>query len=249
MYPNLFGIFNFSYTLMMILGFVSGFVLIVLFLKKTKITRAGIIDLTICSCFAIVGAIVFSILFENLYELIQYGKEFKGTTAMTFFGGLFGGTFAFLLTYFFMRKNINFDIVEVVKVAPAAIALGHGFGRIGCFLAGCCYGRHTDSWIGLPCSQKAPGVNVIPTQLIEAIYLFILAGVLIYLAFKKEFRYNSVVYALSYGIFRFVIEFFRDDDRGVSFFLSPSQVWCILLIIAAFPLYKYLKVLNKNEAK
>lgn len=249
MYPNLFGITNFSYNLMMILGFIAAFLLTVFYLKKSGITKAGVIDLAICTCFTIVGAIIFAILFENIYELIQEGWSHKFNFHMTFFGGLIGGTGTFILVHHLMRNDVNFEIKEVVKVAPAAIALGHGFGRIGCFLAGCCHGAPTDSWIGLPCSQDNPGINVVPTQLIEAIFLFVLAAVLIYLLYKKNFKYNFVVYMLGYGVFRFVIEFFRADERGVSFFLSPSQVWSIILILAAIPLYLYLKVLFKDEKK
>ena len=90
---------------------------------------------------------------------------------MTFYGGLFGGVLGFLLTYYFIRKNVNFKIMEVVKVAPVSIAIAHCIGRIGCTLAGCCYGKPTDSWIGI----DLPGHGkVIPTQLFEAIFLLIL---------------------------------------------------------------------------
>ena len=249
MKPNLFGITNLSYNLMMILGFLSAFLLVVFYLKRNKITKEGIIDFAICTCFTIVGSIIFAILFENLYELIKEGWSHKFNFHMTFYGGLIGGVGTFILVYHIMRKDVNFDIKDVVKVAPAAIALGHGFGRIGCFLAGCCHGMPTDSWIGLPCSQDNPGVKVVPTQLIEAIFLFVLAVVLIFLLLKKNFKYNFVVYVASYGVFRFVIEFFRGDERGVSFFLSPSQVWSIILILGAAPIRMYLKALFKDEKK
>ena len=94
------------------------------------------------------------------------------------------------------------------------------------------YGKETDSWIGLACSQDKPGVNVIPTQLIEAIFLFLLSAVLIYLAFKKRYKYTFVVYSVSYSIYRFVIEFFRDDPRGEFLKnLSPSQIWCAIIFM------------------
>lgn len=248
MYPNLFGINNFSYTLCLIIGIIAAFLCAFLYLKKKGITKAGVIDLLICTCFAIAGGFIFAILFENIYELIEKGKDYKFTTGMTFFGGLIGGAGTFLLVYYILRKNISFEIKEVLKIAPVSIALAHSIGRIGCFLAGCCYGVETDSWIGV----NFPGIGKrVPTQLIEAILLFVLAITMIVLLVKFEFKYNFVVYALSYGIIRFVIEFFRDDPRGVSFFLSPSQVWSIILILGSVPLYFLIKRLGvtSNEKK
>lgn len=247
MYPNLFGIDNFSYTLCMFVGIILAFVFEIVYLKKKRISKEGVIDLIICGCFAIAVGVIFAILFENLYELIEKGSEYVWTWAMTFYGGLFGGVLGFLAVYFIMRKNCNFDIKVILKSAPIAIALAHSIGRIGCFLAGCCYGKETDSWIGLPCAHPKPGINVIPTQLIEAIFLLILFGVMLFLLLKFNFKYNLVVYTFGYSIFRFIIEFFRDDPRGVAFALSPSQIFCIVLFVLGIPLIFLLKKINTKK--
>lgn len=244
MYPNLFGIKDFSYTLCLIVGIALAFLIAILFLKKKGTTKEGLIDLLICACFAIVGGIVFAILFENLYELIEKKEAYKWTWGMTFYGGLFGGVLGFLLTYYFIRKNVNFKIMEVVKVAPVSIAIAHCIGRIGCTLAGCCYGKPTDSWIGI----DLPGHGkVIPTQLFEAVFLLILFVVMLVLLLKKDFKYNFVVYMCSYGVFRYINEFFRNDPRGVAFDLSPSQIWCIILVLLATPTFFFLKWLYEKE--
>lgn len=248
MYPNLFGINNASYVLMMILGIIFAFLIAVFYLKKKKITQSGIIDLLICGCFAVVSGIIFSILFENLYEIIAYKESYKWTWGMTFFGGLFGGAIGFLLTYFIMRKNINFNLLDVLKIAPLSITVAHGFGRIGCFLAGCCYGKHTESWIGI----KFPDLGkVIPTQLIEAIFLFALSIVLLVLLLKTDFKYTFIIYLMAYSVFRFIIEFYRDDQRGVATILSPSQIWCIILFVSSIPLFLLIRNLSfkQNEKK
>ena len=128
----------------------------------------------------------------------------------------------------------------MVKVAPVAITIGHAFGRIGCFLAGCCYGKTTNTFLDMyfPSLDK----SVLPTQLYEAIFLFILSGVLFFLLFKFNFKYTFVVYLTSYSIWRFVIEFFRDDPRGGFIpFLSPSQFWSILILLLIIPLFIFLK--------
>ena len=245
MYPNLFGIENFSYTLCLIIGIATAFLVAILFLKKKGTSKDGIIDLLICACFAVVSGIIFSILFENLYELIEKKEAYTWTWAMTFYGGLFGGVFGFLLTYYLMRKNINFKIFDVLKVAPVSIAIAHCIGRIGCFLAGCCYGKPTDSWIGI--KFESTSVKVLPTQLFEAIFLLVLSIVMLILLFKKGFKYNFVIYAAAYGVFRFINEFFRGDPRGVAFALSPSQIWCIVLLVCSAPLYFFLRWLYEKE--
>ena len=240
MYPNLFGIHNFSYTLCMIVGIVCAFFVAFFYFKKTKYGKAAVIDLLICGCFAIVGGIVFAILFENLYEAISLKEQYHWTFAMTFYGGLFGGTFAFILTYVLMNKfsKVNFALVDVVKIAPVSVLIAHGFGRIGCFLAGCCHGVYTDSWIGI----SFPNIGkVVPTQLIEAIVLFILFAITFVLVFKFKFNYAAVIYLTSYSIARFIIEFYRGDERGVPFALSPSQVWSIVLFALAIPTYFWIK--------
>ena len=77
------------------------------------------------------------------------------------------------------------------------------------------------------------GVNVVPTQLFEMCFLLLLAGVMALLYFKFKLNYNFGVYAIAYGIWRFVIEFFRVDDRGGvdGALLTPSQILSIVMVI------------------
>ena len=139
---------------------------------------------------------------------------------------------------------------DLLKIAPCAIALGHGIGRIGCFLSGCCYGIETDAWYGI----QFPGMShkVIPTQLFEMIFLLILALILGIMAFKQIGHFQMIIYMISYGIFRFVIEFFRGDERGqLDVGLSPSQYICILMVVGAIGLiflYHFV-IFKKVEAK
>ena len=92
--------------------------------------------------------------------------------------------------------------------------------------------------------------KVIPTNLIEAVFLFIVFGILLVVYLKKAHPYNLPLYMILYGIFRFVIEYFRDDDRG-EFVpgISPSQFWSILLVIGGIVLVPVLKKLwDKRRA-
>jgi phosphatidylglycerol:prolipoprotein diacylglycerol transferase len=120
----------------------------------------------------------------------------------------------------------------VVEVAPCGITIAHALGRIGCFFAGCCGGIKTDSFLGMYFPQHS--YKVFPTQLFEAVFLLFLFAVLSYLFFK-DYKINMIVYLLAYGIFRFMLEFIRGDERGefIFSFLSPSQTISIFLIITA----------------
>ena len=233
MQPELFGFLD-SYVTMIVIGIVLSFSLAVFYLLKKKFSKKDVLDLLICGSFAIALGFVGALVFEAIYE-----REWNW--GLTFYGGLFGGILGFLLSYYLLvKKNSTLPIKEIFKIAPPCITIAHGFGRIGCFLAGCCYGRETDSWIGV----KFPDLpnKVIPTQLIESIFLFLLTAVLIILLFVFNFKYTFIVYLSSYSIFRFIIEFFRGDDRG-SFLgqLSPSQVWSIAIWIIIVPFYFVLK--------
>ena len=92
----------------------------------------------------------------------------------------------------------------------------------------------------------------IPIQLFESLFLFVLFGALLFLTVKMKFEYTASVYSICYGVWRFFIEFARDDDRGASGikFLSPSQLTAIVMVllsIAFIFVYKY--VLKKHFEK
>lgn len=240
MYPKLFGVID-SYSVMIVLAIISAFGLLLLYLWKRKTSKEEIIDIIICGCAAVACGLIFAILFENLYELVQDVKSYTWTWGMTFYGGLFGGILGYFLMYvIYVSRHSHSDVSKVVIIAPACITLAHAIGRIGCFLEGCCYGKDTSEWYGL--YFQSLGRKVIPTQLFESIFLFILSGVLIFLAFKFNYRYTFVIYFIAYPIFRFLIEFIRADDRGgfIGIF-SPSQIWSMVMIIAAIPLLFLLK--------
>ncbi len=236
-------------TFMIIIGVIAAAVLLFLFLHKKGVPSSCFIDLGIVIAFTVLIGVVFAILFENAYEAIKHAINHNPqswTWGMTFYGGLFGGVIAFILLYRFYYLRHNDPIMDkIIVIAPAGITLGHAFGRIGCYLSGCCYGIETEPGKGV----VFPGMDhpVVPTQLIECIFLFTLTAVLVAFALKYNFIYNFVLYAVFYGIFRFIIEFFRGDERGQLAGLSPSQIWCIVLIIGSIPLYIVLRKLFQKK--
>ena len=123
------------------------------------------------------------------------------------------------------------------------VSIAQGFGRVGCFLAGCCYGAPTDGPLAVifPEGSSAPaGVPLIPTQLISSAGMFLITLVLILYA-KRDRRAGRVgaLYMILYSAGRFVIEFFRSDYRGEVGIFSTSQF--ISLFIAAIGIYLWLR--------
>lgn len=242
MYPDLFGIHDASYVVMIVVGIIAAFTMLIIYFKKKQFSKNDIIDLLICSSFAIAFGIIGALVFEAIYERAW-------NWSLTFYGGLFGGIAGFLFVYYvILRKKTTLKIAEVFIIAPPAITIAHAFGRIGCFLAGCCYGKPTDSWIGVEFPQL--GERVIPTQLIESGFLFLLTGILLVLILVFNFKYTFIVYLGAYSVFRFIIEFFRGDERGNFLgIFSPSQVWSIFIWIIIVPFFFVLKKLVFVEKK
>ena len=182
-------------------------------------------------------------LFQATYNYIDNPKEgFDLGSGMTFIGGLIGGVVVFLgiwnLYMYVIRPRtkikwlngeMNATLTDALPFIPIGITIAHAFGRLGCFFGGCCYGREAD-W-GLYCGWGVTH-KVIPTQLFEMSFLVVLSVVMAVLYFKFKFNYNFSVYLISYGIWRFAIEFLRDDYRGEFIGnVTPSQFWSILMVI------------------
>ncbi|MCM1370724.1 MAG: prolipoprotein diacylglyceryl transferase [Clostridium sp.] len=182
----------------------------------------------------------FKLLIDCLYEI------FGGSV---FYGGLIGGIF---VAYLYAKKN-KMDISSTFDLVAPLIPLFHFFGRIGCFLVGCCYGIESD--IGFTYTHSlapiADNVNRFPIQLVEALYNIILFFVLVHLSNNKKFQGKIIyLYFIIYPIGRFIFEFFRGDEyRGFLFGLSTSQIISIILFIISVSclLVTYLK--NNKKTK
>ncbi len=155
---------------------------------------------------------------------------------LVFFGGFIGAVAASIVTL--RIKNLPF-FKTADTIAPG-VALGHGIGRLGCFFAGCCYGRQCDLPIAVQFSHPeslAPlHVPLHPTQIYMVAANLILFFILIFLQRRKRFHGMIFLsYIILYSVFRFIIEFFRGDFRGDVYFefLSVSQGIGILAIVIA----------------
>ena len=268
MFPE-FKIFNLTihmYGLWFCVGVVMCLIFAIVAMKISGYSRTAIDTIITIGIFAIIIGVLSGMFFQAIYNAID-GKGFNLNGGMTFIGGLIGGVLAFLALYFlyvrvinprlkntnYFKSEMNKGVWYLIRIAPISITIAHGFGRIGCLFAGCCHGKPTNDWCGIY-SENA-GTTVIPLQLYEAIFLFLLAGFLAFLFFKFRSKDTMAIYLVSYGIWRFIIEFFRADERG-SFIgnLSPSQFWSIVMIVggtAFFFIYRYFdkKIEQKEKEK
>lgn len=150
-----------------------------------------------------------------------------------FYGGLAG---ALLMIYLYCLQ-MDYSFLEFSTVFIPSIPFIHAFGRIGCFMGGCCYGIKYNGLFSITFPKQSL-INHLgdyprfPVQLLESAALFILF-IIFTLNYKKHFRpgYLLGIYLCSYSIIRFSIEFLRADyNRGFLLSLSSSQWISIILI-------------------
>lgn len=208
--------------------------------------------------FAIVIGFFFSNLFQAFYVWVSTGVFDLSHAGITAMGGFAGGTAAFLAVYFgvgrFYFKGKDKDLHKkefnkILTVAPLCVLIAHAFGRIGCLMGGCCHGSYLGKEYVFGGIWMNPGDGVagyyVPTQLYEALFLFALFGVLSYLYLKKDCNITPSIYLISYGVWRFLIEFLRDDYRGGAFLsLQPSQWFSIVFIVCGIFLLLFYKYKN-----
>lgn len=240
------GLFH-MYGLMIAVGILCCFGVLFQFGKKRKIEE-NFIDFVFYNAIVAIGlGFGSAALFQATYDYIENpsaGFKFGG---ITFIGGLIGGVVSFLVGYAIFRKKYKARLIDILPIVPCCILIAHAFGRLGCFFAGCCYGKPTDSFLGVH-FPNVPG-KVHPTQLYESIFLFALFLICYLLYWRKHFRYNFTLYLIAYGIFRFCIEFLRGDHRGEFLgVISPSQFWSLLMIAIGVGVYFLMKYLfGKRE--
>ena len=185
-----------------------------------------------------------AILFQAIYNIEERGGfELTLDTGATFYGGLVGGVCSFLLLYFglsrlFFKGELRGypqkSFFTVAGCAVPSIIVAHAFGRLGCLTAGCCHGKVTNAWLGIMMYGDMGYRRYVPVQLFEAIFLFALFA-LLFIRARDGKRFSLSIYAISYGVWRFVIEYARADYRGSIpiLGLTPSQLTALLMILVA----------------
>lgn len=193
------------------------------------------------ACLSIAALGIFAFFFNSLFHSIEEKRLVIG--GITWLGGVVGAITAFLLlTRFLVPKKRGYEAEMLSHLMPG-MALAHAFGRIGCFLGGCCYGRVSSSPLAVvypvgssaaklyPNADGTGSLPVLPIPLFEAAFELLLFFALL-LLFRRAKHYALSAYAVGYGTFRFCAEFFRGDSRGsVGGFLTPSQLLSAILIL------------------
>lgn len=178
--------------------------------------------------------------------------KFSGS-GFVFYGSLLIAIPAML---YFFRKN-KMPVLYMLDIMAFVAVFVHGFGRLGCFAAGCCYGLPTNSFLGVtftdPVCQANPlGVPLHPTQLYDFALIAVIGITLYFLKKRKQFDGQLfIIYILLYAAGRAVVEIFRGDEiRGfvLNGYLSHSQLISIVIIIVGLYFYQRLKK-NKQILK
>ena len=171
-------------------------------------------------------------------QFIKDPMSMLGSGGLVVYGGIIGGTLCSLV--FCLIKKIDFwDYFDIVL---PSVAVAQAFGRIGCFMAGCCYGKETSKWYGIAFSHSdyAPnGVKMIPTQLLSSAGMFLIAGLLFWYAYHaKKSGQVGAVYLVLYSIGRFGIEFLRGDiARGSVGVFSTSQFISLFIVVIGIAIW------------
>lgn len=173
---------------------------------------------------------IFALIFSRIVFVISMIPSMEKVTIteiiyQIFNGGIvfYGGLFGILFSVWIFSKKRKYDAWLILDSIAPAFPLFHIFGRIGCLLAGCCYGVETTWGVIL---ADDPNVVRFPVQFVESICnLFIFIGMLLMERKRYSYKNNLLIYLFSYSICRFILEFFRGDDiRGIWFGnLSTSQ--------------------------
>ena len=205
--------------------------------------------------YVIIAAIIGGKLFLYLADLPRYMANPSEMFENAGSGFVFYGSFIFAIPtlLWFFKKN-KMPALKMLDVTAIGGTIVHGFGKIGCFLSGCCHGKVCDAAYGIVFSNpdtNAEPLNtpLYPVQLMDAAMLFGICALLIFMKKRKQFDGQLLlIYAILYGIGRFLTEFLRgDSDRGTVFngLLSHSQF--IGLCLVAIGLFFYVKLLNKSK--
>lgn len=237
------------YGAMYVLGFVvGGMILKYLADKKFWPLSKEAIDkyITMLIIGMFLGARLFYVFFYNWeyysQNFLDIFSVWKG--GLSFHGAVFGMCIS---TWLFARKN-NIHFFQLADCMAVAGTPGLFFGRLGNFINGELYGRVTDSWAGIVFPGGGPFPRH-PSQLYEGVLEgIVLFGLMFYLHRREKFYgVVSAAFLLGYGGFRFIVEFFREPDAQLGYYLgyfTMGQFLCLVMVVLAYFILMYAKKLN-----
>lgn len=240
---EIFGIQIKSYGLMIAIGIIVAAALFINKGKNKGFDEDSLLNLII---FAVIGGVLGG---KGLFIITELKDILKDPSILTNFGygfvvyGAIGG--GALAMYLYCRRK-KWSLIEMVDMTVPGLAIAQGFGRIGCFLAGCCYGAETTLPFGVefPENSLAPsGVHLHPTQIYSSIFDFSLGLILLYYS-KKERKNGKLMglYLIIYSVGRFLVEFLRNDPRGNVGLFSTSQFIAIFTLVFGIIIFNNHKI-------
>ncbi|MGB9698401.1 MAG: prolipoprotein diacylglyceryl transferase [Thermodesulfobacteriota bacterium] len=250
MYPVLLKIGSFTlhtYGVLLAIGFLLAVLVALKEARRVNIDPNIVMDLAF---YILISALIGSRLFYVLTNWDEFRDEpisiflfWRG--GLVFYGGLI---FAFIVGFWYVKKK-RLKFTPLADLVAPSIPLGQAIGRLGCFSAGCCYGKPAEiPWAVTfrdPQTLAPRGIPIHPTQLYESLATFSIFLILIIMRRRDHFQGKLFwYYLLFYATARFIIEFFRGDPRGwvIPQILSPAQALSILA--AAFALF----MLSRKQA-
>ncbi len=269
MYPIAFMIGSFAvhwYGILIGIGFLLSFFLMLKIRKYAGLTTDQVYNIAMIALFAgVIGA--------RLFYVVQFWDQFRGRGLLAILniheGGIvFYGGFILAFTaeciyakWPSVRRMIglkekpsadgaeprkNISLLALLDVLGPAMALAHAFGRIGCFMQGCCFGRPAPNGFPLAVTfpkETLPAVRypslltdgsapVYPVQLFESAGNILMCGILLLLLYRRKYAgMIGGVYLILYGVMRFLLEFMRGDHTDSILGLTPSQFIAVAVAI------------------
>lgn len=255
----------YSYGVLILIGLFAAFFVVGRLASKHGLSYSLIADIGMVAVISgFLGAKVsFFINNPDVFKIFIDSFSISIPTAISYLSGGFDFLGGFVLAvpcvylFLYSKKMLPFTVGDLI--APG-LALAHSFGRIGCFMNGCCYGFRTECGVrfssesavyydqieqGLIESYELQSLAVFPTQLLEAGLLLVLAVVLVFSFIHRKFAGETIcIYIAAYGMIRFALQFTRDDG-GVSF--GVLSIWHLFaLAVFAFGVAAFVVLKRKN---
>ena len=283
------------FPLLVIAGAVLGVLFIFRKIKPLNFSKKSQDRFIIILCYGGIAFYLGARFFDDLFHYLN--GEGWGNGGITFLAGCLSGLVVFILLIFFFLKDERKHIFKIFNIVAMGIILGHAIGRLGCFCSGCCYGKVTDSFIGVnfpgdgykyegdniytvygsdaykklfqeyldgsaayqegvmkqdnsliskamvSANLYASTTKVLPTQLIESLFLIIL-----FVCLLKVNKLQFPIYLIAYSIYRFFAEYLRFDNRGTTNLgISPSQLMSIIGVLAGVGILATYIYFNKKK--
>jgi phosphatidylglycerol:prolipoprotein diacylglycerol transferase len=260
----------YTYGLLVALSFVIGLWVMARLAARDGLDKQRVYDLGL---WVLVASLVGS---KLLMVVTEWDDTYRDNLGKIFtldflrsYGVFYGGFLGAVVASIIVMRIYKMPWWRTADAFAPGIAIGHFIGRLGCFSAGCCWGKPTLAWCGVHFTEKGhemtnvptiveqlpepeqhiwaeklgsatAALKLHPTQLYEAAALLAIFFILLWMYRRRRF-YGQIVlaYAILYSVARFIVEFWRDDPRGEIFGLSTSQFISVLMFFAALAGFIY----------